>query len=432
METLKRWRPVPYEKLTPGVEAVYTSEDPLTVKVDDNPDILPGYCQLVRFKDKKSEIIAKWSVWNLPKPQNGREPWEDPDINFINDMQAKLDPLDEKTRRLRTHIGHLVPCDNGFPMTVEELLMAIGNGELPDTTFHNGCCSAGRWWSAKTTQPGQTEAMKVIYEVLTGYLDGTAKEKLIEKFPDASGFISRTFGWLGPIEKLTELKKTMLDRILLPFEYLTKRNPDVMAVQANCYEKGGEGEKIDEHIAELAGLPKIYANWWDEYSENLKTITDPKKIELYEICGAISHGLHGLSDCHHSTFRWLENWIYSIGTFKSEIPDRKKGVERERLSRLLFGYVLGLNYWLAGKSEHFLLLDLGYIDLGFDTKNEILRVFAYLGEERTPVKIWLAACLWHTLYMNRPAGLIRHKKLIELAERNEISLRSWNDTIAKN
>ena len=38
-----------------------------------------------------------------------------------------------------------------------------------------------------------------------------------------------------------------------------------------------------------------------------------------------------------------------------------------------------------------LFLDLGHIGLGFDPKNEIVRVYAYLGEEQTSAKNWLAA-----------------------------------------
>jgi len=55
---------------------------------------------------------------------------------------------------------------------------------------------------------------------------------------------------------------------------------------------------------------------------------------------------------------------------------------------------------LLGIPLQFVLLDLGHIDVRFDPKNEILRVYAYLGEERTPVKEWLAACLWHNLCHN--------------------------------
>ena len=77
----------------------------------------------------------------------------------------------------------------------------------------------------------------------------------------------------------------------------------------------------------------------------------------------------------------------------------------------------------------FLLLDLGHIDFGFDPKNEILRVYAYLDEERTQVKEWLVACLWYNLMHNQHGGLIRHKNLLEPAEENRISLRTWMDGV---
>ena len=96
--------------------------------------------------------------------------------------------------------------------------------------------------------------------------------------------------------------------------------------------------------------------------------------------------------------------------------------------RLLFGYVLALDRWLQGVSTHFLLLDLSHVDLGFEPKNEILRVYAYLGERRTPVKEWLAACLWKNL-MQMPAGPGRflHKDLIERSEQAGTTLRGWID-----
>ena len=75
---------------------------------------------------------------------------------------------------------------------------------------------------------------------------------------------------------------------------------------------------------------------------------------------------------------------------------------------------------------HFLLLDLSHVDLGFNHKNEILRVYAYLGEERTPVKEWLVASLWKNL-TQIPAGPGRflHKDLIERSKRAGTTLRGW-------
>ena len=80
-----------------------------------------------------------------------------------------------------------------------------------------------------------------------------------------------------------------------------------------------------------------------------------------------------------------------------------------------------------------LLTDLGHLDMGFDPKNEVLRVYAYLGAEGTAVKRWLAACLWHSLTYSLigpayPAGLVRHKDLLDHAAALGVSIREWMDS----
>jgi hypothetical protein len=428
MEDTKTRQLVPYETIPPGVEALYTDEDPSTVPSLPDPDPLPAYCQLVRFVDQ-GRVCEKWSTWNLPSPHKEGTDWEDNDINFINNMQRKLGHLDDKVRQIRAHIGHLVPCDNGVPVTIDELLSAIGKGELEIPSFHNGCCAAGRWWDSNGTQPHQVESMGAIDEVLTGYLEGRSKDELRTVHPELGGFIDRTFQWFGNRSGFTELQRLMLERVLLLIEVCSRVEKKHETAYKDLFEEGGTGEKIDTQIADIAGLPKIYPEYRPEFRQNLDTIDDPGKKELYTICGAIAHGFHTVSDCHHSTFRWLENWLYAIGTGKWGIPTRRVGAEKERVGRLLFGYVLGLDRWLAGKPMQFVLMDLGHIDLGFDPRNEILRVYAYLGEDRTPVKTWLAASLWWSLMNNRPAGLARqHKELIELAASKEINLREWMDS----
>ena len=63
---------------------------------------------------------------------------------------------------------------------------------------------------------------------------------------------------------------------------------------------------------------------------------------------------------------------------------------------------------------------------------EILRVYAYLGEEGTPVQRWLAACLWFNLALMPPASLYkwgrRHKELVTVASAEGISVREWMDS----
>ena len=344
-------------------------------------------------------------------------------------MQMRLGPLDDKIRQVRAHIGSLVLCDNGVPVTIDELLDAIGRGQLSMPSFHNGCWRCH--WGERSTQPFQEESMKAIYEVLTGYLAGEPKEKLIGRFPYARGFINRSHEWLGPATELTKSQKLMMERMLLPFEYFTGRNPDYGVVNTNCFEEGGRGVQIDEEISTMEGLPRIYMDYLPEYRENLSKISDPRKKELYRICCHIAHGIHGLSDCHHNTFRYIETWIYGIGTGKFKIPTRRSGAERERLGQLLFGYVLGLDKWLLDIPMQLLFLDLGHIDLGFDPKNEILRVYAYLGE-KTPVKEWHAACLWHSLSNNPHGGIHRHEELLERASQMGISAHEWMDSILGN
>jgi hypothetical protein len=83
-----------------------------------------------------------------------------------------------------------------------------------------------------------------------------------------------------------------------------------------------------------------------------------------------------------------------------------------------------------GVPQQFLLLDLSYVDLGFDPKNEIVRVYAYLGKEKTPIKEWLAACLWHNLTGGgNPRGLVIQQALNEKARSLGISTREWIDSM---
>lgn len=420
MENKKKEGLASYDMVSPGFEAVYTGEKSpsLTEKVEGNVTLTT---------DDAGNVIKRWSTWTWTWPGQEKD-WDD-EIKYINQMQMNLGTLDDKIRQIRVHIGSLVLCDNGIPVTIDELLNTIGRGQLSEPSFHNGCWCSQMWWDGRSTQPFQEESMQAIYELLTGYLAGKSREELEKKFPYVKGLINHSYEWLGPAIELTKLQKLMMERMLLPFEYFTGRCTDYQVVNRNCFEEGGRGVQIDAEISALAGLPKIYMDYLPQYRENISAISDPRKRELYKICCHIAHGIHGLSDCHHNTFRYIENWIYSIGTGKFKIPTRRPGAERERLGRLLFGYVLGLDKWLLGIPVQLFLLDLGHIDLGFNPKNEILRVYAYL-EEKTPVKEWLAACLWYNLSNNSHGSLHRrHKELFERASQADISLREWMDSI---
>jgi hypothetical protein len=417
----RKVRLVPYNMVSPGFEAVYTGK-----KVSSEGEKVEIITNVIA--DEAGNEIRKWPVvsWTFP----GEEKNWDEEIKYINDMQSKLGPLDDSARQIRAHIASLVPCDSGFPVTVDELLDAIGKGKLDELSFRNGCWCSGMWWRQKTTQPLQIESMRIIYSVLTGYLAAKAKKDFIREFPHAEGFINRTYEWLGPVTGLAEVQKLMMNRMLLTIDFFTKFSDtttcsifdDVSELQKMenvakelFSEEGGRGACLDAKISEKANLPK----------------------KLYRTCCDIASGIYTLSDCHHNTFRFIENWIHGIGAGKSSIPTRKAGTERERMGHLLFGYVLGLDKWLVGVPMQFLLLDLGHIDIGFEVKNEILRVYAYLGEKRTPAKEWLAACLWHNLTYNpidkeHPAGLVRHKNLLERTKEMGVSVREWIESVLEN
>lgn len=431
--------PVPYAMVSPGFEAIYTGK-----KFSSDSEKVEIITTLT--SDNAGREIRKWSLvpWTWP----GQEKDWDEEIKYINNMQLKLGNLDTATRQIRAHIASLVPCDSGFPVTVDELLNAIGKGKLDEPSFHNGCWCSGMWWRQKTTQPMQNECMNIIHSVLKDYLAGVSKEKALQKFPEACMFINRTYEWLGSVSKLKDYQQLMIKRMLLtidffattsyiecPFSDISKLREQEMCVK-ELFDKGGKGVLCDAEISEKAGLPQIHPRWKPEYQSTLNQIEDIEKKELYQVCCAIASGVHTLSDCHHHTFDYIESWIHGIGTRKLRIPTRKSGKEKERLGRLLFGYVLGLDRWLVGMPMPFLLLDLGHKDFGFDTKNEILRVYAYLGEERTSVKEWLVASLWYNLFNSpiggNPGGLVRHKNLLECASKNGVSLREWMDTVLRN
>ena len=409
---------VRYETVPVGFEATYTGGTDLSSVDTSDTD-------LVHFADADGNVAMRYSLWGFAHTTEDK--WDD-EIRAINRMQADLGPLDDKTRAIRAHIGSLVGCDNGIPVTIDELLNAIGTGMLPSPAFHNGCwlCRNGR-----TTQPRQAESMRVIEDVIGAYLDGQDQADLVARYPFAQGFIERAHSCLGSRDDLTEIQRLMLSRMLLPFQFFAKHTEDRDEIFHECFDEGKAGMALDAQISALAGLPQIVPNYDKAYMEHLSTIRDNHKRDIYVVCCHIADCVSELSDCHHSTFRRVERWIHGIGTLEWDILTRQPHTESTRLGRLLFGYALGLDGWLREMPMHFLLLDLGHIDLGFDPKNEILRTYAYLGHAHTPVKRWLAACLWHQCVLAPPASLFRwgrrYKELLARAASAGVSVRAWMD-----
>ena len=405
---------VPYALTKHGFEALYGQ----TVSLPDD------YCR--QSVDDTGRPYRAYSLWGFAYTQENQ--WT-PEIIQLNHLQSALGPLDDNTRLIRAMIAGLVACDNGFPATIDEILIAIGRGIPPEQPFHAGC-----WMSPghRSTQPGHTEALATIASILRAYLDGADSSRLLERYPFAAGFITRTWQALGPVSALTEVQRLMLERLLLPFEWFAKLSKRThQEVHAECFSEDGQGRKLDEKIESLTGLPRIYPRFKPEFKTHLATLEDPHQRERYMVICHIADCCSELSDCHHSLLRRIEKWIYGIGTGSLAIPTQTVHAEGQRIGRILFGYALGLDHWLQGLPMHFLQMDLSHLDLGFDPWPDISRVYAHLGDDRAPVKVWLAGCLWFSLVLEPPASLYkwgwRHKDLLARAESQGLSVRRWMD-----
>ncbi len=437
---------VPNGQVPPGFEAVYTGETSST-------PVRENQMTSTLYSDENGNLISEWCTipWVFPDEAGGwkEDAWDDT-VKHLNDMQSKLGPLTDSIRLLRSHITGLIPCDSGLPVTVDEVLFAIARGKLERSSFRNGClCSGMGCDQLKTSQPGQLESLNTIYAVITAYLAGELREDVVKAHPEATGFINRTYEWLGSVSELSQVQTKMLDRVLLTLSFFTKLSytgtdpqcslegsalQDMEALSQDVfYDENGRGPRLDAEISELAGLPKISP--WDAaaYQEALDTLQDEQQQELYKTCCHIASGIHTASDCHHSTFRFIESQIHGVATGRLGIPTRNAQSEKQRLGHTLFGYALGLDKWLMRVPLQFLLLDLGHIDLGFDPRNNIVRVYACLGEERTPEKEWLAACLWYTLVHNQQGGLMgswtsSHTDLIQQCKDKGVTMNEWMDS----
>lgn len=405
---------VSHEFTRPGYESLY----------DDAVSLPEEYHR--RDADSEGRSFRSYSLWGFAYTDEKK--WT-PEIKFLNAVQSSLGPLDDNTRIIRRMIAGLVGCDNGIPVTIDEILAAIGCGTPPERPFHAGC-----WMSPgdRTTQPGHTESLRAIEDIIRSYLSGEKSITVTARFPYAVSFIARTRSWLGPRSDLSEIQRLMLERMLLPFEWFAKRSDrTITQVFEDCMGENGLGRMIDEQIEKLAALPRICPNYRREYKDRLNSINDDRARSLYIVACHIADCCCELSDCHHSLLRRIEKWIHGIGTGSLTIPTQIEHAEGTRLGNLLLGYALGLDRWLTETPMHFLQMDLSHIDLGFDPWPDIQRVYGNLGEDHSPVRMWLTASLWFTLALEPPASLYqwgqRHRELLNNTEEKGISIRTWID-----
>ena len=145
---------------------------------------------------RNGETVERWEL----RTWGGEE-----EAALVRRMLAELGSLDDKSRKIRAHIGSFSGCDSGVPATIDELLEAIGRGELHEPALRNGCDHSGFLFPIKGTQPRQMETMKIIEEVLAQRLADKSPDALLAKFPWAEGFILRTYEWLPPASRHSRL-----------------------------------------------------------------------------------------------------------------------------------------------------------------------------------------------------------------------------------
>ena len=143
----RRWmldkakRLVPYELTEPSWEALYTGE------TRDTPD---------ETTDEQGNALERWPTWAFV---DGGKEWNDYRMRRLTTSikcRRSSATLDDDIRQIRAHIGSFVPCDNGVPATVDELIIAIGSGNITGSTFHNGCWVPNWWWQVHDISAGST------------------------------------------------------------------------------------------------------------------------------------------------------------------------------------------------------------------------------------------------------------------------------------
>jgi hypothetical protein len=131
--------------------------------------------------------------------------------------------------------------------------------------LHYGCWCCGMWWQCHGTQHSQDEAMAAIERILIGYLEGPAAAELAGRFPDVEGFVHRVCSWLPPISELSQIQRLMIERMLLPFTYLSRRNADYAAVHHDGFGESGRGSQLDReilHVYAYLGPTRPHVKEW--------------------------------------------------------------------------------------------------------------------------------------------------------------------------
>jgi len=286
-------------------------------------------------------MIYHWpSIWGdrFDSYDAYRSRW-DKDVTALNAMQLKLGRLPDDVRLIRAQIAMFRRCHYNFPDSVLWILEGIGS--LSPVLSHPVGCALP-WWPR--TEVHRLAKMMETKLNLCRWLNGESVDP--GQPPESAEQLGQFYAWLG---ERTELKEHYVRRLL--------------------WMAGKDLSAIEARIDELTG-------------------TTPETDLIRKESSRNRYG--AVEDCWHLTFRVLEIYLRSVGggRWRAGLPppgESAKAVFKARESSLL-----ALDLWLR--------------DLTVEKAREeclsestaIARTYALL-QKSSPVKRWLAGCLWKTL-----------------------------------
>ncbi len=368
---------------------------------DDTPilapygDVRPGYeigmsaaapQAAENFGDEGDERyeVCLWNIWH-----KGDDPAESDDLKRkINDMQLALGLLDDDVRFVRIQITCFQRCFLTFPRNIDLLLRGIADGR-PDLDAGISC-----------EPPWAADMRPLLRYRRSGNLGRESKSARLHHLQGVS-----------PLEDTWQQRIRAYQTCLV--WWVASGDMSLLKAQP------GMDAEVAERVYRLLGPPttlkSLYVQkfaatlgFWGipspvDFGERFGTrtvVTEPLadaiRRELGDREDDVGELIAGIDDhgsCHHAFFRHVDHVLAHTGAGGPvELPGA--GDERKRITSAITNYVHAIGSWLAGRSRD-------DADEAWEAGANITqRVYDTLGES-TPVKRWLAACLWMKLGENQ-------------------------------
>lgn len=321
-------------------------------------------------------------LWNGGMFMGNEEDWDD-EVRFINELQKRLRKLDKNARLLRLQIIGNEQCNYKFFQNISKILEGIGRmyprndvlGHVPNVPDY-----------LRPLEQDRLEMGKAHLKILELWLQGRSASEAKSALPRHKHVVDPIYQALG---ERTSLKKLYVERMTISFSYPVLHwsgEADLSNVDGKTVDDFGinhpRGLEIDKRIAEAKSVKLTYR---ESNFGNKKQFGD-------EILAYIVYRGRGL--CNHKFFRHFDIILKSIGKGEWRKDNPPRGKERAELAEKISQFVFALDSWLAEVEKEKSIVE------NPAARNVIEEVYGSLGE-RTPVKEWLAACLWKTMKDNK-------------------------------